>query len=164
MAVDPKVSRAIMKVEVEAAQELASTFGWILCPDYEALTLRVGMRAHNGDVYVVDVTLENYRELPAAYDFVDLKTGAVGASSAYPKGPDSFFNTAGPCICTPFNLKAYKRPEQRTGLHNDWPIGDWANSTAQGFPWSNHATIAGALMLIQTRLDRPTQYMGHMSA
>ena len=164
MAVDPKVSRAIMKVEVEAAIELASTFGWILCPDYEALTLRVLMTAHNGDRYVVDVELTDYREQPAAYDFADRKTGIVGAAAAYPKGHDSFFNPNGPCICAPFNLKAYKRPGQRTGLHADWSIGDWANSNAQNFPWRDHASILGALMLIQTRLDRPALYLGRMSA
>jgi hypothetical protein len=162
MAVDPALSRAIMKVEVEAALELASAFGWILCPDYETLTLRVGMRAHNGDPYVVDVVLENYRELPAAYDFVDLKTGSVGTPAAYPQSADTFFNPTGPCICAPFNLKAYKRPGQRTGLHTDWTIGEWQNSKAQGFAWGSFSTIAGALTLIQTRLDRPLQYLGRM--
>jgi hypothetical protein len=164
MAIDPAVSRAIMKAEVEAGLALASTFGWIFCPDYEALLVRVSMAAHNGDRYLLEVTFLNYREVPAAYDFVDRQTDAVGRSSAYPKGRDTFFHTTGPCICAPFNLKAYRLPGQATGLHGDWTVGDWANSTAQNFLWRNFATLAGALVLIQTRLDRSEHYLGRMSA
>ncbi len=90
-------------------------------------------------------------------------SGQVSVKQAYPSGDDSFFNTTGPQICAPFNLKAYKRHENPSGLHQDWSIGDWENSTAQNFHWSTHNTLKGALSLIQNRLDRPDKYKGRMA-
>lgn len=162
MAVDPEISRAIMKSEVAAALEVAATFGWILCPDYDALCLRILMKAHTGDAFIAHVTFHNYRELPATYDFFNPATGQVGVKAAFPKGHDSFFNESGPQICAPFNLKAYKRDDNPNGLHQDWNIGDWENSTVQSFHWATHNKLKGALSLIQTRLTRPDLYRGRM--
>lgn len=163
MAVDPNVSRAYMKAEVEAAMAEASTFGWVFGPDYEALTLRVKMTAYNGDAFSLLMTFHDYREVPAAIDFEDPKTGTIGSAAAFPRGRDNFFNTTGPVICAPINLKAYKVSGQPKGLHSDWAVGDWANSKAEGFDWHPFANTKGALWLIQTRLDRPEQYLGRMS-
>ncbi len=162
MAVDPNISRAIMKSEVAAAEKVAAIFGWILCPDYDALCLRVRMRAHTGDIFIAHVTFHNYREWPAAYDFYDPTTDQVGVKAAFPEGHDSFFNKSGPQICAPFNLKAYKRDDNPGGLHQDWNIGDWENSTVQNFHWATHNTLGGGLSLIQARLNRPDLFRGRM--
>lgn len=165
MAVAPEVSRAVMKSEVAAALKVAAIYGWMLCPDYDALLLRVRMKAHTGDIFIAHVTFHNYREWPATYDFFDPASGQVGVKCAFPCGHDgdSFFNTTGPQICAPFNLKAYKRDENPSGLHQDWSIGDWENSTVQNFHWATHNTLAGGLSLIQNRLDRPDKYKGRMT-
>jgi len=152
-----------MTAEVGAAIEAAPAFGWIMNPDYEALKLRVRMTAHNGDHFHLLMTFNDYREIPAAIDFEDPKTVIVGGRASFPKGRDNFFNTTGPVICAPINLKAYKIPGQERGLHQDWAIGDWANSKAQDFNWHPYSTVLGALWLIQARLDRPQEYLGRMA-
>lgn len=153
-----------MKIEVEAVEKAASTFGWMVCSDLDQLTLWVAMRAHNGDRYVVRMTFHNYRENPPAVEFVDPRDGTTMGPAYFPKGRDSFFNTAGPCICAPINLKAYRLPEQGNGLHSDWPLGEWHRSRAQNFDWAPFATACGILWLIQSRLDRTAEYLGRMSA
>jgi hypothetical protein len=148
----------------EPGMQTAARPVWILCPDYDGLTLRMGMTAHNGDRYVVELALDNYREIPPAIEFVDRVSGVAGGARNYPKGHDSFFNTSGPCICAPINRKAYKLPDHPQGLHADWTLGDWANSNVQNFPWSGHASLAGILGLIQARLDRKEYYQGRMAS
>jgi hypothetical protein len=164
MAVDRQLSRDLISMEMEAAYALASIYRWIISFNLEALIVRVRMVAHNGDRYIVELALDDYRELPPAIEFIDPLTGEVGTGHCFPKGHDSFFNSTGPTICAPINRNAYKRPNQRHGIHNDWAIGDWANSNVQGFPWAEHATIAGILCLIQNRLDRPQYYHGRMAS
>jgi hypothetical protein len=163
MAVDRQLSRELVSMEMGAAMALASIYHWVVCIDLESLVLRVRMTSHNGDRYVVELGLDDYRELPPAIEFIDPTTGTPGGTRWFPKGHDSFFNTTGPTICAPVNRNAYKRPNQRYGIHNDWTIGDWANSSAQNFPWADHATISGILSLIQNRLDRPQFYKGRMT-
>lgn len=164
MAVDRLLSRSLVMMEMEATMALASIYHWIICLDLEALVLRVRMTAHNGDRYVVELGLDDYRELPPAIEFIDPATGEVGGTRCFPKGHDSFFNSTGPTICAPVNRNAYKRPNQRYGIHEDWTIGDWANSNVQSFPWGEHATISGILSLIQNRFDRPQFYHGKMAS
>jgi hypothetical protein len=161
MAVDRVISRALMEQEVGVALQQAPAFCWILCPDFDALSLRVRMTAHNGDIYILEMFFGDYRELPPVIDFIEGITHEAGKAPVFPRGNDSFFHP-NRLICAPFNRKAYKIPNQFQGPHADWPLGNWENSTAQNFPWVNFNSVAGILTMIQTRLDRPTCYLGPM--
>ncbi len=164
MKIAPDVTRAVLQAEVEAVISAASTFGWIVCADLDQATVMVRLRAHNGDVFVVHFDCADYPGMPPAVDFADTMTGSVGGKRIFPKGNDSFFNEHGPCICAPFNRKAYKLPDQPGGLHQDWTLAEWRTSQANNFNWRSFADLKGILTLIQSRLDRKSAYVGRMAA
>jgi hypothetical protein len=53
VAVPIEISREHLRVEVDAVQALAPTFGWKIEPDLEHLVVTVQMKAHNDDDYVL---------------------------------------------------------------------------------------------------------------
>ena len=162
MAVHPDVSRYYIRGEMSVVQDLAEIYGWGIATDYDRLRIVVQMQAHTGDVFIVEACCDDYKELPPFIEFIDPQSGEKGTLHAYPRGYDSFFHTSGPCICAPFNRKAYKSVVD-TGPHGEWELSDWMNSTALGIQWSNHSTLAGIFGMIQVRLDRPDVYVGRMA-
>jgi hypothetical protein len=162
MAVSPEISRLHMQEELTLARDIAVTHKWEIKPNYDHLTIRVTMFAHNGDRFVVEIRCDNYKEMPPLFEFIEPDTEARGTLRAYPKSNgDSFFHPSGPCICAPFNRKAYKAIVA-TGPHQDWQLGDWLTSTANNVQWSNYSKLGDMLGLIQTRLSRPDLYAGRM--
>lgn len=159
MAVDPEVSRAVMEHELAAVTALSTQYAWEITIDPGKPLFSVRMRAHNGDEYRLTVECDDYREVPPYFEFLDPVTGEPGTRNAYPaQTKDSFFHSA-PCICAPFNRKAYKT-DRFPGPHTDWGFGDWARSTANNYAWSNASTLGDMLGIIQTRLLRPEYYGG----
>jgi len=167
MAVSRAVSAEIMREELELMKDLAKTYGWEVTPDYEVLAVTVVMHSHKKedgtrDKYIVEAQCENYKEHPPLFEFIDPITGARGVPSAYPKGKDSLFHSSGPCICAPFNRKAYKTLFE-TGPHAEWELGSWMTSTANNFNfWSNYTMLGDMFGLIQLRIIRPDHYQGRM--
>ena len=127
-------------------RDYGAAFGWELTPSLEALAITVSMKAITGDIFIVRLLCDDYKALPPYVDFLEPITRQVGTLPAFPSSSGTFFNTNGPCICAPFNRKAYG------SLHTDWQIGDWINSKADGVDWSQYATLVGILSLIQARL------------
>ena len=150
-----------MREELSQMRDLAQTYKWEVIPNFDALSILVKMRAHTGDLFIIDVLCENYKEHPPFFEFIDPDTGVRGTPHAYPKGHDSLFHTSGPCICAPFNQKAYKSVVD-TGPHPEWSFGDWMTSKANNYDWSPHSNLAGMLLLVQTRISRPEYYQGRM--
>lgn len=142
-------------------KDLASTYGWKVDPDLYNLKVTVQMRALDNELFIVEALCDDYKELPALFEFIEPDTGLRGTPRAYPKGQDSFFHTSGPCICAPFNRKAYKKYFD-TGPHPEWSTGDWMTSTANGYDWSHHTNLGDAFGLIQYRLNREEHYKGRM--
>lgn len=163
MAVCPDVSRGYIRREMPFVEELAQNYGWKVAQNYERLVVEVRMRAHTGDLFIVQARCDDYKQMPPFIEFIDPDSGEEGTRHAYPKGTDSFFYSDGPCICAPFSRKAYKSVTA-TGPHGDWELSGWMNSTAQGIQWSNHSTLGGIFGMIQTRLSRPGLYTGRMDA
>ncbi len=161
MAVDLLISRAVMEDEVALMRDLVSLYKWEVTPTFSELRLLVKMRAHTGELYIIEVTCDDYKEKPPLFEFIHTDTGERGTAKAYPKSHDSLFHTSGPCICAPFNRKAYKSVFA-TGPHNDWKLGDWMISKANGTDWVNYTQLGDMLGLIQTRLSRPEYYKGRM--
>lgn len=140
---------------------LASTAKWDIIPDFDHLSLLVRMRAHTGELFILDIRCDNYKETPPFFEFIDPDTGERGTRHAYPKTSDSFFHEGGLCICAPFSRKAYKSVVQ-TGPHADWSFADWQTSTVSNIRWSDYSKLGDMLGLIQTRLSRPALYKGRM--
>ena len=164
MAVHPDVSRQYVRREMCLVDELADIYGWEVCSDYDGLIVIVRMQAHTGDRFIVEARCDHYKEMPPYIEFTDPVSGEKGIRRAYPRPKsDSFFHRSGPCICAPFNRKAYKSVVA-TGPHGDWDPSDWMNSTAGGVRWSNYSTLGDMFGLIQTRLSRPDLYGGRMAA
>jgi hypothetical protein len=162
MAVDPEVSRQHLREELALVMELAATSRWGVIPDYGRMTVLVTMYAHTGDLFIVELQCDNYKEVPPFFEFIDPVTGERATKNAYPTAHnDSFFHSSGPCICAPFNRKAYKSVVA-TGPHSDWNIGEWQTSTANGVNWANYSKIGDMLGAIYARLSRPDRYAGRM--
>ena len=160
MAVDPAISRETMRAELAAARDLARTYRWGLIPNFADLTLHATMYAYTGDLYILWMKFDNYRETPAYIDMIDPETGEVGTLHAYPRTHDSFSHDGGPCLCAPFSRKAYKTTATPNAPHNDWPFAGWATSTANGVNWANFSTIGDILGMVQQRLLTPETYKG----
>jgi hypothetical protein len=161
MAVDPNLTRDILREEVASARAFGKNYEWIIIPDFPNCKVLVIMQAHTGDMYIIEITADDYKEKPPFFEFVDPDNGERGTPHAYPKSNDSLFHTSGPCICAPFSRKAYKEVVS-TGPHGDWALGDWMRSTANNYDWSNVTTLADMLGLIQNRLSRSDLYQGRM--
>ena len=58
--------------------ELAATYRWEVMPDYDSLLVVVKMRAHTGDMYVVEARCDNYKEVPPFFEFIDPESGERG--------------------------------------------------------------------------------------
>lgn len=166
MAVSREVSAAIMREELELVKDLAQTYGWHVTPNYNDLIVTVVMHSRpredgEKDKYILEALCDNYKEIPPLFEFIDPNTKERGVPSAYPKGTDSLFHTSGPCICAPFNRKAYTKVFA-TGPHADWELGNWMTSTANNYNWANHTKLGDMFGLIQTRIIRSDHYQGRM--
>lgn len=162
MALDPAISREHLKQELALVRELAATNKWGLIPDFDWLRLTVTLYAHNGDPFIVEIQCDNYKEIPPLFEFIAPDTGERGTRHAYPKTTDSFFHESGPCICAPFNRKAYKTVVP-TGPHgDDWKLADWQTSTANSVNWANYSKLGDMIGLIANRLAQPAYYRGRM--
>jgi len=161
MPVDPEITRAILRQELPAVQELGRTHHWGIIPNLARLVVTVTMYGYNGDLFILEAECTDYKEVPPFFEFLDPDTGERGTKHAYPKGHDTFFHTA-PCVCAPFNRKAYKTMDP-VGPHADWSLGDWMQSTAQNITWENYATLASMFGLVQTRLSREEFYKGRQA-
>lgn len=163
MAVCRDVSLHYVLRELDPVQELADIYGWKVNLNREALIVEVRMQAYTGELFVVEARCDDYKQIPPFIEFIDPDSGERGTRRAYPKGSDTFFYQATPCICAPFSRKAYKSVTP-SGPHGEWNLSGWMNSTAQGVKWSNHSTLGGIFGMIQTRLSRPELYKGRMDA
>lgn len=150
-----------MREELTLVKELAATHKWGIIPDYEHLIVLVTMYAHTGDLFIIEVRCDDYKEMPPLFEFIDPDTGERGTKNAYPKTTDSFFHTSGLCICAPFNRKAYKSVVE-TGPHGEWKTGDWQTSTASNVQWANFSKLGDMLGLIYKRISSPDWYRGRM--
>ena len=149
-----------MREELTLMKSIATTNRWGVIPDYERLTVVVTMYSHNGDLFVLEARCNDYKLMPPIFEFIDSDTGERGTRHAYPKTNNSLFHDSGPCICAPFNRKAYKEFVE-TGPHGNWGYGDWQTSTDQG-QWSNFSKLGDMFGLVYTRISRPDYYLGRM--
>lgn len=161
MSISADISKAHLQQELPLVQELAALHRWEVTTDYDRLIVGVRMRAYNGDVFVSEIRCDSYKEMPPFFEFIDPDTGERGTKRAYPKTTDSLFHESGPCICAPFNRKAYKSVEP-SAPHGDWQFANWMTLVASGVQWSDYSTLADMLGLIQTRIGRPDLYRGRM--
>lgn len=161
MAVDPNLTREILREEIIRVREYGKTFKWGVIPDFPNIKVLVTMYSHTEDLFIIEISADDYKEKPPFFEFIDPETGERGTRHAYPRGHDTFFHDSGPCICAPFSRKAYKNVVA-TGPHQDWALGDWMQSKANNFDWSNITTLADMLSLIQDRLTRPDLYCGRI--
>ncbi len=161
MAVDAAISRSILESEITEMSPLMRSFDWEVTPNMPLLKVITKMRAHNGDLFILEIDFENYKEWPPFFEFLDPDSGARGSRRAYPQSTDSFFHPSGPCICAPFNRKAYKSVVD-TGPHGDWPFCDWMTSRANNYDWSHVRTLGDMLSMVQTRIVIPEFYLGRM--
>lgn len=156
MAVEPDLTRAILREEVRALRDYGKALKWGIVPNLKDLTVVATVYAHDGELFIVHFECSNYKEMPPFIEFLDPDTGERGTRHAYPKGNCSFFHEQGPCICAPFNRKAY-------GLvHSDWAFANWTTSQVNNTNWTTCSTLAGMLAAIQNKLDRPSGYNRRM--
>jgi hypothetical protein len=157
MAVEAELTRAILREEVRKLREYGKTFRWGIVPNLKDLAVLATLYAHDGELFIVRFECSDYKECPPTVEFLDPETGEPGTRHAYPKGNCSFFHEKGPCICAPFNRKAY-------GLvHTDWAFANWTTSQVNNTDWSTCATLVGMLAAIQTKLDRLSGYNRRMA-
>lgn len=126
MAVQPKVSLAHVKRELDEARDLIEDWGLELDTsmlEEDDLRFRVKGPGPNGERYIVEFRCDDYRELPPYVEFIDPDTGEAGVDRAYPDGV--FHGT--PCICARFNRKSYAG---YSGVHSEWEYANWDQEAA----------------------------------
>ncbi len=160
MSVDRNISINIVETELQACIPLAEKYGWSISEiNREDLKFIVSMKALDGERYHMEITFDDYREIPLLIEFFDPITGEKGTRKCYPqkKNSDSFFHTF-PCICNPFSRKSYKQFDQKAP-HGDWKLADWQSNVRL----RSLRTLANILSAIYFRLNNPTKYDGRMA-
>ena len=160
MAVGREVTLLHATDELDEVARLAHSRGWVMTWKADTLTLRVSTAAHNGDRYLVQFELADYKELPPIIDFVDVPTDEVGVRRACPRADDSFFQDSG-VICAPFSRRAYKSFDAR-GPHADWNMAAWMMSRDNGTNWANFSRLGDMVSQIDLRLRDPNRYRGRI--
>ncbi len=162
MSVDKGISLLTIKGEIIACENDAKRYAWVFSEineDSQSFTVKMQSSktddTHNGQ-YIVEVTFDNYREIPLFLEFIDSITGAKGVKTAYPKCTDSFFHDF-PCICNPASRKSYK------SFHNDAPHGDWTYSDwVTNLQTGSLRNLQAILRAIYFRITNPEIYVGRM--
>jgi hypothetical protein len=152
MTVDAGVTRQILQEELGAMEPIASSYGWDVTTNLEALTVTVTMRSViDKEIYIVEACCDGYRAIPPYFEFIYPNSVERGTHRCYP-ADDSYFHST-PCICVQWNRKAYKT---EGGPHQDWQISDWMAARP--------GTIALGDMfhLIQVRINKRGAYKGRM--
>lgn len=126
MAVQPEVSLAYIRNELDKARPLVDKWGLDLDTsmlEKEDLRFRVSGRAPDDELYIVEFRCDDYREIPPHVELIDPESEEAGVERAYPKG---VFH-GHPCICARFNRKSYA---DYAGIHSGWNYGDWTQESA----------------------------------
>lgn len=121
----------------------------------ENLSFTVELKSSVDDnIFIMELCLDNYKELPPYIEFIDSETRERGIKHAYPKGPDGFFHDK-PCICNPCSRKAYVG---YSDLHKEWKINSW-----QQIPEVNSLTdLKSIIKAVNNRINNPLYYSGRM--
>lgn len=161
MSVDPRISATIVLKEIEDCQKDIDRYGWdIFEIDNENQYFVVKMSSPvDGEVYILEIQFDNYKEWPLLIEFIDPQTGEAGSKKAYPQdgrkpGLGNLFHSH-PCICHPSSRKAHKG---YSDVHKDWNPEGW-----QGYPQIGSLTnIRAILQAIYSRISNPEIYQGRM--
>ncbi len=159
MTVDARTSLDIVRVELRNCEEDCTRYRWMLSTiDEKNQGFTVVMKSPiDGELYIIVIKFDNYKEWPLHIEFVDPGTGERGTKSAYPAPNDKiggFFHEK-PCICHPCSRKAY---QGYTDLHNDWSIVGWQQHQQVGAL----TDIRAILLAIYHRISNPEVYRGRM--
>jgi hypothetical protein len=152
------VSCLIVEQELKVLESWSSRHG--LRIDYDPSVLRVIARVVSRidhEVYVVELTLDDYRALPPAIQFIHPGTGERGTPRCFPQGGRGYFHNQ-PVFCAPWNRLAYG---PHGGPHNDWQLVGWEAQAQRHSP--NHTTLADMFALIQELVNDPDSYKGRMA-
>ncbi len=80
MAVDPEITKQYIREELALAKDLAVAQKWGIIPNYEQLTVLVTMYAHNGELFIVEVRCDDYKENPHSLSLLTLSQAKEGRS------------------------------------------------------------------------------------
>lgn len=154
MAVAADVTRAHVEVEISQLESWANLHGWELVWDSTALLLTARMRSKvDGECYVIEMRLDDYRALPPLIEFVHPTLEERGTQRCYPGGGRGYFHNNA-VICAPWNRRAYAA---HGGPHSDWAMASWATYRP------NHNQIGDMLVLLQELIDDRSSYSGRMA-
>lgn len=160
MSVDPKISVATVKKELQDCEEDRKRFGWEISKvNEEAQCFTVAMRSPvDNQEFVMEIDFDNYKQWPLLIEFIDSRTGERGTKNAYPapSGQYGNFFHNHPCICNPCNRKAYTK---LGGPHADWDMAGWQQTPQVG----SLTNIQAILRAIYSRISNPDVYRGRMN-
>ena len=90
MTVDPAVSLAIVKKELEDCREDSSQYGWKTTGPSEAQqTFSVEMKSPIDDErYIIEIKFDNYKEYPLLIEFIDPGNAERGFQAGGREGTD----------------------------------------------------------------------------
>lgn len=159
MSVAKEISVLRVKQELENCSNYGRKVGWILSEideSNQSFTIQMSSPIDK-EVYIVEITFDNYPEIPLLIDFINPKDDRMNIPGAYPKNRDSFFHPNGPCICNPCSRKSYKEYIQ-SGPHGDWKMIGWQANPQIG----TLKTLDVILQTIYSRISNPAIYLGRM--
>ncbi|GAA4459319.1 hypothetical protein GCM10023189_32850 [Nibrella saemangeumensis] len=157
MSVIPAISIATIRQELQACEEDAEQFGWVISSiDENDLSFTVRITSPiDEEVYILYFKFDNYPELPPLLDFIDPVSGEMGIRRAYPLTKDGNFFHTHPIICHPCSRKSYGG---FSGVHADWNLTGWKNNAYTG----SLQTVQAVLQAINARIVYKTYYHGRM--
>ena len=158
MAVDNSISIAIVRKEIADCGVDVDRYGWEFFEiNEEGLSFTVKMFSPvDGEIYLIWIRFDNYKEWPLLIDFVDPLNGQEGTKNAYPQCKNDGFFHGQALICNPCSRKAYGNLK---GPHPEWQYAEWQTNPKTGAL----KNLRAILLAINERIRRPELYKGRMA-
>nr|WP_281719616.1 hypothetical protein [Nitrosomonas nitrosa] len=164
MSVAKSISLARVKRELENCSQYAINCGWLISEIDEPnqlFTVKMISPIEIKSVreqFILEVTFDDYPEIPLLLEFIDPKSGDRGTKNAYPKGANDNFFHPFPCICNPCSRKSYKS-YNAMAPHSDWNYSGWQTNSKVG----TLKSVDSILKAIYSRISNPEFYVGRMA-
>lgn len=149
----PTVSELVFEQQMQDLREVAASRGWNLS-EVNRTRFTITLPAKDGTQMTLLVECDRYPEIPPAFHWYNVDTGALDQAADTPQR-GGYFHPSGR-ICAPWNRLAYKQCDTK-GPHGNWELAGWIANRDTG----GTTTLAAMVIRIATELRGPN-FKGRM--